>query len=55
MGPFVMAEDDSGFVKNERSWNFNANLLFIDPPGVGYSTGGPTGGYTDTYFVNFYN
>lgn len=38
-GPFVYSDGDYSFERNDYSWNLNANLLFIDAPGMGYSIG----------------
>jgi len=38
-GPFTMLDNTTTFVKNDYSWNKNANVLYIEhPAGVGYST-----------------
>lgn len=37
-GPYKLSKDAKTILKNEYSWNTNANLLYVDQPlGVGYS------------------
>ena len=37
-GPYVMEDGSSNFVKNDYSWNMEANMIYIEAPaGVGFS------------------
>jgi carboxypeptidase C (cathepsin A) len=37
-GPYQLADEATSFVKNEYSWNKQANMIYIEAPaGVGYS------------------
>lgn len=38
--------------KNDYSWNLNANVLYIDAPGVGYSMGPDDTEYSDSNVVD---
>lgn len=38
-GPYNLPDGETQFVKNEHSWNKEANVLYIEQPaGVGFST-----------------
>jgi len=36
-GPFTFINDSSKMKANEYNWAVNSNMLYFDPPGVGYS------------------
>ena len=37
-GPYILPDGQTKFVKNEYSWNREANVIYIEAPaGVGYS------------------
>jgi carboxypeptidase C (cathepsin A) len=37
-GPYQLGDEATTFVKNEYSWNKQANMIYIEAPaGVGYS------------------